>query len=88
MNGINFLKKLRQFDEGICVVMITAYSEVSTAVEAMKIEACEYRSKPFEMEEMIMIVERVKELKKLRKQNKFLTSQSLPSLPLLEKVPK
>jgi len=39
MNGINFLKKLRQLDEGICVVMITAYSEVSTAVEAMKIGA-------------------------------------------------
>jgi len=75
MNGINFLKKLRQFDEGICVVMITAYSEVSTAVEAMKIGAYEYLSKPFEMEEMIIIVERVKELKKLRKQNKFLTNQ-------------
>ncbi len=75
MNGINFLKKLRQFDEGISVVMITAYSEVSTAVEAMKIGAYEYLSKPFEMEEMIMIVERVKELKKLRRQNQFLTNQ-------------
>lgn len=75
MNGINFLKKLRQFDEGICVVMITAYSEVSTAVEAMKIGAYEYLSKPFEMEEMILIVERIKELKKLRKQNKYLTNQ-------------
>jgi len=75
MSGIDLLKKLKLFNEGIFVLMITAYSEVATAVEAMKMGAYDYISKPFEMEEMILIVERIKEIRKLKKQNKFLTNQ-------------
>ncbi|NOR88333.1 MAG: response regulator, partial [Bacteroidales bacterium] len=72
MNGIDFLKKIKGFKPNIYVILMTAYSTVSTAVEAMKLGAYDYISKPFDNEEMLLTIKRVLELKQVKDENKAL----------------
>ncbi|QEK11097.1 sigma-54-dependent Fis family transcriptional regulator [Crassaminicella thermophila] len=52
INGIEVLKEIRKKDKNCIVIMITYISEVRLAVEAMKLGANDYFTKPFNMEEM------------------------------------
>ncbi len=72
INGIEFLKKIKKFNQNIYVVLMTAYSTVSTAVEAMKLGAYDYIEKPFDNESMLLIIERIIELKQVKDENKEL----------------
>jgi len=72
MDGIEFLKKIKKFNPHIYVVLMTAYSTVSTAVEAMKLGAYDYISKPFDNEEMLLTIKRILELKQVKDENKEL----------------
>ena len=47
MDGIEFLKKIKEFDPELPVILITAYAEVERAVEAMHLGAFTYLAKPF-----------------------------------------
>jgi len=69
MDGIEFLKKIKERYPPIYVVLMTAYSTVETAVNAMKIGAYDYIEKPFENEEMLLIIERIIELKQVKDEN-------------------
>ncbi len=53
MDGIKVLKKARKDFPELCVILMTAYATIETAVEAMKIGALDYLVKPFEPEAMI-----------------------------------
>ena len=53
MDGVELLKKAKELAPEMCVLMMTAYATVETAVEAMKIGALEYLIKPFDPETMI-----------------------------------
>lgn len=75
INGIEFLQKIKQFNPNIYVVLMTAFSTVSTAVEAMKLGAYDYISKPFDNEEMLIIIKRIIELKQVKDENKELKIQ-------------
>ncbi len=75
VNGIEFLQKIKQFNPNIYVVLMTAFSTVSTAVEAMKLGAYDYISKPFDNEEMLLIIKRIIELKQVKDENKELKIQ-------------
>ncbi len=73
LDGIETLKRLRELDPDTCVVMVTATQMVNTAVTAMKFGAFDYVVKPFDVEEITIIVEKAldryrltHELKKLR----------------------
>ncbi|OYT17053.1 MAG: sigma-54-dependent Fis family transcriptional regulator [Bacteroidetes bacterium 4572_77] len=72
MDGIEFLQKIKAFNPCIYVVLMTAFSTVETAVEAMKLGAYDYVSKPFDNEEMLMTIERILELKQIKEENKEL----------------
>lgn len=72
INGIEFLKRIKDFNKDICVILMTAYSTVSTAIDAMKLGAYDYIEKPFDNEKMLMIIERNLELKNIRAENKAL----------------
>jgi signal transduction histidine kinase len=52
MNGMEALKKIKEKDQLVSVIMVTGYGTVDTAVEAMKIGAFDYISKPFDSEEI------------------------------------
>ncbi len=53
MDGVELLKRAREISPDLCILMMTAYATVETAVEAMKIGALDYLIKPFEPEVMI-----------------------------------
>lgn len=72
INGIEFLERIKKINSAIFVVLMTAYSTVSTAVEAMKLGAYDYVEKPFDNEKILLIVERIIELKQVKDENKEL----------------
>ena len=55
-DGINFLKKVKEVYPDLPVVVMTSYAEVSTAVEAMKLGAFDYISKPFQQEDVLNVI--------------------------------
>src|SRR5512136_1036557 len=65
IDGLEVLKKIKEFDTEILVIMMTAYSDVQTAVSAMKSGAYDYINKPFELEELKLLIEKGLETKSL-----------------------
>jgi DNA-binding NtrC family response regulator len=65
VDGLEVLRKIKEFDTEILVVMMTAYSDVQTAVSAMKSGAYDYINKPFELEELKLLIEKGLETKSL-----------------------
>jgi two-component system response regulator AtoC len=58
IDGVTVLRRIKEHDQDILVILLTAYATVETAVEAMKIGAYHFANKPFELEELIGTVER------------------------------
>lgn len=58
INGIEVLKQIKEFDSSIIVIILTAYSNVSDAVEAVKIGAYNYLEKPIKSEDLVALVDR------------------------------
>src|ERR671933_408367 len=67
MNGIELLRKVREFLPDVGVVMMTAFATVETAREAFKLGADDFIQKPFDVEEMKLIVEKALERLALKK---------------------
>jgi two-component system response regulator AtoC len=65
VDGIEVLKKIKELDTEILVIMMTAYSDVQTAVSAMKSGAYHYINKPFELDELKLLIEKGLETKSL-----------------------
>ncbi|MFC1489556.1 response regulator, partial [Thermodesulfobacteriota bacterium] len=59
MDGVEVLRRARQDYPDLCVVMMTAYATVETAVEAMKIGALDYLLKPFDLDTLVSMVVRI-----------------------------
>ncbi|MFO7783762.1 MAG: response regulator [Thermodesulfobacteriota bacterium] len=59
MDGVEVLRRAREAIPDLTVIMITAYATVDTAVEAMKIGALDYLTKPFNPETLVPMVETV-----------------------------
>jgi DNA-binding NtrC family response regulator len=56
-NGLSVLRKVRHIDPLVQVIVITAFGDVQTAVDAMKLGACDFMRKPYEMEDIALAVE-------------------------------
>jgi len=65
VDGLEVLKKIKEFDTEILVIIMTAYSDVKTAVSAMKSGAYHYINKPFELDELKLLIEKGLETKSL-----------------------
>jgi len=76
MDGLTALEKIRKLDDPPLVIMITAYGDVKSAVQAMKLGANDYITKPFEIAEMELAVTRAAEVLSLRRQIHALRRQS------------
>src|SRR3990172_7156783 len=72
VDGVQILNTCRQISPHTKVLMITAYGSVDTAVEAMKIGAYDYITKPFSMDELILTVKRLVEMRDLEDENIYL----------------
>ncbi len=73
--GIEVLKKMKALDIPTEVIILTANATVSTAVEAMKLSAYDYLTKPFRLEELSSIIDKACEKKLLRSENLLLKAQ-------------
>ncbi|MBA3949286.1 MAG: sigma-54-dependent Fis family transcriptional regulator [Acidobacteria bacterium] len=71
-DGFSVLKRLRELDPDTLVIMLTAFSTVQGAVEAMKLGAYHYANKPFNVDEVAMLVEKALETNRLRREVKAL----------------
>ncbi|MCF8127897.1 MAG: response regulator [Deltaproteobacteria bacterium] len=59
MDGMEILKILREKRPEVCVIVMTGYSTMSNAVQAMKLGAADYLSKPFTDDELIKAIEKI-----------------------------
>ncbi len=71
-DGMDVLRTTRAMHPTTAVILMTAFGSVNTAVEAMKIGACDYVQKPFEIEEMEVKIEKALEVKRLKNELEYL----------------
>ncbi|NIP29656.1 MAG: response regulator [Candidatus Dadabacteria bacterium] len=75
LNGIGVLKEVVENYEDTAVIMITAFASHETAIEAMKLGAYDYITKPFKIDEIKIIIEKAIERKGLEDENKRLKQE-------------
>src|SRR5262245_17570938 len=68
MDGLALLRKIRAQEEDLVVVVMTAFGAVETAVTAMKEGAADYVTKPLNMTELGLVLEREMERRRLRRE--------------------
>lgn len=68
MTGIEVLRRIRDLDTDVVVIMMTAYGKVETAVEAMKLGAYDFIGKPFQIDEVMLQIGRGLEMTRLKRQ--------------------
>jgi two-component system, NtrC family, response regulator AtoC len=69
MDGITFLKKAGKRLEDCSVIMMSAYGTIDTAVEAMKLGAYDYISKPFKPDEVLLTIQKAEDQERLKNEN-------------------
>jgi DNA-binding NtrC family response regulator len=75
ISGMQLLERGRALDPDLAVIMITAYGSEKVAVQAMKLGAADYLSKPFDNDELRVVVRRVMETALLRRDHRRLLEQ-------------
>ncbi|MBW2352425.1 MAG: sigma-54-dependent Fis family transcriptional regulator [Deltaproteobacteria bacterium] len=75
MSGLEVLKQVKESDPEVAVVIITAYGSISTAIDAMKEGAYDYLLKPFDPNELGMLIEKILHLQAQERENLFLKEQ-------------
>jgi DNA-binding NtrC family response regulator len=75
IDGLEVLRRVKETHPNVDVIMITGLSQVDTAVQAMKLGAFDYISKPFEPDELKLVVYRALERRRLLQENFTLRSE-------------
>ena len=75
LNGIDLLERIKEISPDTEVVMITGYGTVENAVEAIKLGAYDYITKPFDMDRLLKVVEHVETKFSLRKEINVLRNE-------------
>jgi len=75
VDGLQVLRAAKEISPDIAVIVITAVASTETAVEAMKLGAYDYITKPFKLDEVNLIVRNALERKRLRDENLYLRRQ-------------
>jgi len=81
ISGIEVLEKIKELDDEIIVIMLTAHGGLETAVNAMRIGAYDYVSKPFNLDELSIIVKKALENSDLKQEVVRLRSETKKSVP-------
>jgi hypothetical protein len=82
MDGIEVLRRIKEINPIIPVIMITGYGNVETAVESMKLGAFDYISKPFDNEKLFEIIKKAIQAKLIQEIKK----EGLPEEKIIEKI--
>jgi len=86
MNGMEVLKQIKQTNSETPVIIVTAYGEIQSAVEAVKHGAFNYFNKPFDNEEVVLTVKKAFEERAMRQEIRMLKTQLNFAMPLFEQM--
>jgi two-component system response regulator AtoC len=75
MDGLELLRAVRERDESLPVILLTARGSERLAVRAIRAGAYEYVPKPFDVDEMLLAIGRALEARELRQRNRQLTAE-------------
>jgi DNA-binding NtrC family response regulator len=75
MDGMQVLEEVKHINPEIDVIMMTAYGTVETAVKAIKTGAADYITKPIELEELLILIEKISERRTLLRENEALREE-------------
>jgi DNA-binding NtrC family response regulator len=80
MSGIDLLRRIREFDSAIPIIIMTAYGTIEGAVEAVKLGAFDYMKKPVDLEELKLLADRARENAVLRQELSYYRGRSAHQL--------
>jgi DNA-binding NtrC family response regulator len=75
MSGVELLSALKQRNPGVEVIIMTAYGSVESAIEAMKLGAVDYITKPVDLHRLRVMIRNILERKQLISENRLLRTQ-------------
>jgi two-component system, NtrC family, response regulator AtoC len=75
MDGLEFLREVQKMGVNATIIMMSAYGTVDSAIEAMKLGAYDYISKPFKPDEIILTLKKAEERERLRRENELLRKE-------------
>jgi DNA-binding NtrC family response regulator len=75
MDGLDVLRRIKESDADVAVVMITAYGSIATAIDAMKDGAHDYLLKPFDPSELGVLIEKIIQQQQQARENIYLKEQ-------------
>lgn len=81
-SGIDVLRRVREFDPAISVVVMTAYGSIEEAVEAVKLGAFDYIKKPVDLEELKLLADRARETSLLKQELSYHRQRAMRDVPL------
>jgi len=71
-SGIDLMKAIREKDPDIPIIIITAYASINSAIEALRLDAFDYITKPFSVDQIKFIIKRALDVRKLKVENRLL----------------
>ena len=75
MDGIDFLRHLGEVESNATVIMMSAYGTIDLAVQAMRLGAYDFISKPFKSDEVLLAIRKAEERDQLKRENRILKEQ-------------
>ncbi len=72
MDGMEVLQELKKMQQDLVVIIITAHGSIDSAIESMKKGAFDYITKPFDVDELVIQVEKAHEMQKLKEEVDYL----------------
>jgi two-component system response regulator AtoC len=75
LDGIEVLKRIKAANPSIMIIMMTAFSSIKTTVEAMRLGAITYLTKPLDLNELELVINKAIEFKKLGEEIEYLSSK-------------
>ncbi|RPI16711.1 MAG: sigma-54-dependent Fis family transcriptional regulator [Ignavibacteriae bacterium] len=95
MDGIQILEELKKIDPSLIVIMLTAFGDVKSAVQSIKVGAYDYLTKPFDNDEMVLMIKKALETKYLNQEvqqlwkkidEQYLSRDIIGSSPAMQEV--
>lgn len=80
INGIEAAERIREKDKDCCIIFLTAFDEFSYAKKAIMIRALDYLLKPYDEQELMLVVEEAMRLTNERQKEKIIREQQLEAL--------
>lgn len=81
MSGIDLLRRIRDFDPAISVIIMTAHGTIEGAVEAVKLGAFDYMKKPVDLEELKLLADRARETALMKQELSYYRRRAASEVP-------